>query len=42
MEITIIGFTSDLTLDYFLSIFVYTTSVIVPFFGALSLIATKN
>lgn len=39
MEITIIGFTSDLTLDYFLSIFVYTTAIIVPFFGALSLIS---
>jgi hypothetical protein len=39
MEITIIGFTSDLTLDYFLSIFVYTTSIIVPFFAAFSLMS---
>jgi hypothetical protein len=37
MEITIIGFTSDLALDYFLSIFVYITSIIVPFFAAFSL-----
>jgi hypothetical protein len=40
IEITIIGFTSDLALDYFLSIFAYIIAIVVPVFGALSL-ATK-
>jgi len=38
MEIQIIGFTSDLVFDYFCSIFVYMTAIIVPFVAVLSLL----
>lgn len=39
MEITIIAFTSDVTLNYFMSIFVYMTSLLAPIFGGFSLMA---
>ena len=38
MEISIIDFTNNIILNYFISIYVYLTILILPFFGALSLI----
>lgn len=38
-ELTIIEFTSDVLVNQYVSIFVYVTSVLVPLFGALSLMS---
>ncbi len=41
MEIVILNITSDMSLNYFFSIFFYLTVVLAPLFGAVALI-TKS
>lgn len=39
LDLTIIEFTSDVIVNHYISIFIYITAVIVPLFGALSLLS---
>lgn len=39
IELTVIEFTSDILVNQYVSLFVYITAVLVPLFGALSLLS---